>query len=609
MTFDHARGLWLLALGLPILALHFYRGRIRRLAVPNLLFWEQVIVEEDLRTALRRIRDWASLLLNLLALLVLTSAVTGPRVKGISRPRHRYALVIDNRPAMGAQEPDGRTRQALATERAREFIVSLGYGDQVALYDQRGLQVPFSEDLERTARRLSTPPLVVGPGIRERIQEAMSSGDDVEVILFSDQLPRGAEDLLAQGRLRLARVGTPLDNVGWVSGLAARRPGENKVTLSLDVANFSGRPAQRFHLLHFNRKELARREVTLEPGKRVNVEWKLDPAAYPGAKIEEGGLVEVMLEPRDAFPADDVASFVIPPLVPPTVIVFHPGKPDEFLMRSLESLKAGGLIHPNILLAPAARYLELRSRLGEGWIVIFDRVARPAMLGYGAFLILGAPNGKLVERPAVLDWDREAPPNHLIEYSGLLIRRSRILAGLPLLRSAEGPLGVWSSEGGQVRVELGFGFEDCDPRPALPMMLFNFVEWGAYRGTRAYRTEYRVGEPLRQERPLWISHGELSVIQSDRDERLRVIEGQAEAAPPGQPGFVKFSASGRSEWAAVNVFNAETSDLREHDGGAPGAPLPPPAPWHARLPFALLAAGAGLLILLLEWALFQRGAI
>jgi len=37
----------LLALGVPILALHFYKGRIRKMPVPMLLFWEQIIVEEE----------------------------------------------------------------------------------------------------------------------------------------------------------------------------------------------------------------------------------------------------------------------------------------------------------------------------------------------------------------------------------------------------------------------------------------------------------------------------------------------------------------------------------------------------------------------------------
>ena len=37
----------------------------------------------------------------------------------------------------------------------------------------------------------------------------------------------------------------------------------------------------------------------------------------------------------------------------------------------------------------------------------------------------------------MVDWDREAPPNHRVDYAGLHLRRSRILIGEPLLRAIE----------------------------------------------------------------------------------------------------------------------------------------------------------------------------
>src|SRR5581483_919085 len=70
MSFDNPQGLWLLSLGVPILAFHFYKGRIRKMAVPMLLFWEQVIVEEERKSAFKRLRHWASLLLTLGALVL-----------------------------------------------------------------------------------------------------------------------------------------------------------------------------------------------------------------------------------------------------------------------------------------------------------------------------------------------------------------------------------------------------------------------------------------------------------------------------------------------------------------------------------------------------------
>ena len=609
MSFDNPSGLWLLSLGLPILAFHFYKGRIRKMPVPMLLFWEQVIVEEERRTALKRLRHWASLLIALSALVLLTSAVSGPNVKGFTRPRMRFALLLDNTPGMAALESDGRSRAQHGLDRAREFIGALAYGDQVSVLDLSGARTPFTSDVDALSGRLEPPRPGSRPAERDRIADALSAGDDVIAILFTDQTPKGVDDWLASGRLRVVRVGTPRENSGWIAGRASRRPGEKKVVLALKAEAFAASKLAREEILSLNGRPLARRPVELEPGIAKDREWVLDPVQFPGARLEEGGLVEVALEPADQFPIDDIASFVVPPLYPPSVIVFHPGKPSELLMHALETLQGGGLVAQNLSVAKIDRYDELRPKLGEGWIAIFDRTAPAALPERGASLILGAPGPGAVEKPAIVDWDREAPPNYRIDYAGLLVRKSRILSGEPLLRALEGPIATWSARGGRAAVEIGFSLEESDiaGRPTFLLFLINFVEWASTRALRSYRVEYAMGEPIRADRPLWISDGEITFAQGDRAERIAVRGGAAAAAPPAGPGFVRLSASGRSEWTAVNLFDAGESDLRERPAAVAGDPLPPPAPWHAKVPYAFLAVGGVLALLVLEWILYHRG--
>jgi hypothetical protein len=599
MSFEHPQGLWLLALGVPIVVFHFYKGRIRRLEVPSLLFWEQVLVEEERRTALRKLRHVASLLLNLAAVVVLTSAVSDPRL----RDPARYALLIDNTASMAALGSDGRTRHAAAIDRARAFLLSRGIGDQASVHDLSGARWPFTSDLEGLARRIAPSAPGGRTDLRERVLGALGGGGDVTAVLFTDRIPGGLDDLLRDGRLRIERVGAPADNAGWTAGLQLRRPGEKRVRISLTLGVFGGGTAGRSEVLRFNRNELARR-----PAAEGAREWTLDPAAYPGARIEEGGLVEVALEPADAFPADDVASWVLAPLVPPPVIVFHPGSPEPHLMHALHTLRAAGFAG-EVNAAPAGRLAELAGGLGEGWVVILDRVAPPA--GEGAFLVFGAPGGPVVERPAIADWDRESPVNRLVDYAGLAVRRSRILEGPALLRAVEGPIATWSARGGRAVVEFGFSLgpdeSDLTLRPAFLTMLFNAIEWAGSRGTRAFPAELAAGEPVRAERPLWIEEGELLFEQSGRVERILVRKGRAEAAPSAAPGFVRLSAGGRSEWSAANLFDAGESDLRAPAGAAPGPP--PPEPWHARVPYAALAVAVVLALLLLEAWLFYRGVI
>jgi hypothetical protein len=611
MTFENPQGLWLLALAIPILVFHFYKGRIRKMSVPMLLFWEQVIVEEERKTSLKKLRYWVSLLITLASLVVLTSAVSTPNVKGFTRPKARYALILDNTPSMEAVEPDGRTRIQHALDRVRAFIATLASGDQVSVLDLSGSRTPFTSDLERAANQLAAPRPGRRIAERDRVGDALAAGDDVVAILFTDQPPLGLDDLLSSGRLREVRVGTPQSNAGWVSGLLSRRPGEKQVTLALKAEAFSKGKLDREEVLSVNGKELARRKLELEPGVPVEREWFLDPTKFPGARLEEGGRVEVALEPGDAFTADDVARFVLPALLPPPVIVFHPGKPSELLMHALETLQAGGLIAQDLSAAPIDRYPALRPKLGEGWIVIFDRVAPPTPPDRGATMIVGAPGGGAVEKPAIVDWDREAPPNHRVDYGGLLVRRSRILSGTPLLRAIEGPVATWSSRGGRAEVEIGFALEESDlaARPTFLLMLINFVEWASDRGLRSFRTEYGMGEPVRAAAPLWFEAGELTFAQGDRAERVPVRQGSASSAPVAEPGFLRMSAEGRSEWAAVNLFSGFESDLRGRSGVVAGEPLPAPAPWHAKVPYAFLAVAAVLALLVFEWMLYHRGVI
>lgn len=609
MTFEHPQGLWLLALGAPILALHFYKGRIRRMPVPMLLFWEQVIVEEERKSAFKRIRHWASLLLTLSALVLLTSAVSLPNVKGFTRPQNRYALVFDSAPAMAAAEAGGRTRAELALDRAREFLSTLAYGDQASVLDLGGARSPFSADLDVVSKMLVLPRPGPRSAERERILEALAAGDDVVAVLFSDRVPQGVDDLLANGRLRVVRVGAARDNSGWVAGLSSRRAGEKRVVLSLKAQAFAAAKVDRDEVLTFNGKVLERRKVELPPGAPVDREWVLDPAKFPGSGLEEGGLVEVSLEPADAFPVDDIASFVLAPLLPPSVIVFHPGEPSTLLMHALETLQSGGLVGQNLSQAPIERYPSLKAKLGEHWIAIFDRVAPPSPPDRGATLSLGGPGPGVVEKPTLVDWNREAPPNRRVDYGGLLIRKSRILEGEPLLRAIEGPLATWSARGGRAAVEFGFALEDSDiaARPTFLLMLINFVDWAAWRGLRSFRSNYAMGEPIREERRLWIEEGDLTFAQGDRAERLTVVKGSASASPSAGPGFVRFSAAGRSEWAAVNLFDAVESDSREKPEAGAGSPLPPPAPWYAKVPYSLLAVSAVLALLVVEWLLYHRG--
>src|SRR5258706_1406991 len=137
------------------------------------------------------------------ALMSPRSAGPLPSDKGFPRVHARYALLLDNSPAMAAVEAAGRTRAELAVDRARGFVGSLDYGDQASVADLSGARIPFTSDLEGLAGRMTVPKPGPRSTVRDVVLQALGGGEDVVAILFTDRPPSGVDDLLQGGRLRL----------------------------------------------------------------------------------------------------------------------------------------------------------------------------------------------------------------------------------------------------------------------------------------------------------------------------------------------------------------------------------------------------------------------
>lgn len=563
MSFDRPEGLWVLALAVPILAFHFYRGRIRRLPVPTLLLWEQVLVEEERKSALQRLRHYASLLLNLLALTVLTSAVSDPRVKGITPERRRIALVVDTSPSMLAREPDGRTRLDRARAEARAWIDA---ADEAVVYDGEG-------------RREGPESLRVGTrgDAAEMARVLRRTRPDLEVVLLSG--------------------GAPVSNRGWISGACVQGAEERFPSLRLRARDARGRRVA----VRWNGEPLA--EETAESDEFV---FPLDPARHPGRRLELGGVAEVAFAEADAFPLDDVAWFVVPPSAPPPIVVFHREAPDPLLLRALDALAARGWAGERVLVS-IAKFAQARPALVEGTATIFDRCEPPEPVG-GAVLRLGAAEGAEIQRPVVTDWDRTGPLLEGADLTSLAVLRARVLrGGVPLIETASGPIATVERRAGVAQVVLGFSLDlresDLALRAAFPIFLRNWIDWVRRGATRSFPAQGAFGEPLAPETP-WLRDGTY-LVRTARGEGAHPV--RSGPILPEAPGVCRISAGGREEYVAVNFFDPQVSAFSERSEAAP--PPPPAKPWYRRIPYAVLAAAVVLGLLLFEWFLFHRGWI
>jgi hypothetical protein len=589
MHFGQPNALWLLSLAVPVIAFHFYRGRIRRMHVPTLLFWDQIVVEDERASAFRRLRHYITLAMSLAALALLATALADPTVPGLTPDATPVAIVIDTAPELGAREPDGRTRLEIARERARALAGGLGRRTPLSLYDAGGLVEPPTTDralLEQAILRLprETPPRPVA----QVVESARASQPSATIVVFGAR-PVGAVD----ERVRVVPVGTPRPN------RSLRSPSLAGTSVVSAVAVNASSEAVDATLVVRNRGQVIVEErLKLGPRESRAVSRALD--------VKEGAFAELALSPEDAYPADDAVHFVVPAQTPPVVAVVSRGPPDAHLWTALRSLESR-----TVSVAPDG-VEAARERLGEATVWVFDRVDPPPLFDGGFLLVACGELGAELENPRVADWDRRHPVHALVDYSDVVLRRARVVAtrgGSPLVLTERGPLAAAGRSMGRAWVQFGFGFGvsegDLALRPSFPVLLRNALAWLADEGRRAFPREARVGDVLvnRALLPERAATAQVTTATggTSRTVTVPVERGEVRIAL-SQPGLVKIAIGARTEWVAVRM--AESPDLETLPKES-GAPMPAALPWWRDLPWPVVAGALVLLILVAEWWIYQ----
>lgn len=597
--------MWLLVLAAPIVAAHFYRGRIRRLPVPSLLFWDQVLLPEERKSAFRKLRRLLGLIWALAALALLTSALADPTVRGLTPEPRRYALVIDTSPELFVREPDGRLRFDLALDRARELLARLGRVDTAAIIDATGVVEPETSDRHRRTEaleRISRDPIAEDPA-----RLAACANPEATLYVLTSRPWPAMEDR----NLGILPVGTPQANTGLTQPRLLRE--EGRLSAQVTAVNASDAPAQGALEARNRGRVFATFAVSLQPRERKAVEVPLDPQAWPAERFERGAFIELRLATGDAHPEDDVAAFVVPPTAPvPVLLVSDPEHPDPHLWSALQLLEQEKTVTLSVG--------RPSDPLTEGAVVIFDRTAPSAPLPDGGYLLLGsegphAPAAAAGEAsvPKIVDWDRDHPIHRWVEYGDVLCRRARLLEGNPLVLSDRGAIATWGRRQGLAWIQFGFSFRveegDFALKASFPIFLRNALAWLSDEGRRAFPRTARAGGVLRNVAPLAEPGADVRIteVRQDRTDS-RSIEphrGEARVLLP-RSGLVKIECGGRTEWVAVE--GTEPLDAgRVPDTAGPGLPEPPP--WWKDLPYPAVVGALGLLMLAAEWIFYQRGWI
>jgi hypothetical protein len=493
VTFERPEAWWLLALALPIVALHLHLRRRRMVPVSSLLLWRGLVPDRAGRGGLRHVKDGLALALVLVALGAFTAAAAGPAVGAPPDAPRRLAIVLDASASMLAKTKDG-TRFGEAVAAARAAIGRLGRQDEVCVWlatpSPRVIVEPTADHAAALAAldagaAATLEPRALATATRLAARAAPGVSHRAASVLVLTDAP-GAEALRESGppprevRVGVADAERAPRNAGIVAFDLDRADAGR---FAVGVATTDGDPSPRTLVLRRGDAEVARAEVPFgADGAAV--------AKLPAGAFASGGLAQVSLEPGDDFTEDDVARIVLPQAKPLAVAVVA-DVPSPFLVEALRAMPEVADPARTTLVKPGAPW----SAFSSADVVVAEAAAAPdgrPSLSFGV-------GGRVVDRPLL--WSVGTHPVTAgVDLSPLRIESASLLEPAPgettIVGSASGAVGVAGTDRGVRRVRLGFRPESSTLplEAAFPLLVRNALRWLASPPSAA---RYVVaGEPM-----------------------------------------------------------------------------------------------------------------
>lgn len=443
MTFSNPHGLWLFVLAAPLIALYFFKTRLKSYRVPFLPLWEESAAQQ-VRWGLRVLREAVSLLLLLAVLSGLTLGLAGVEVTAWAHTPVHYVIVIDDSASM-----EGRLAEAKAV--VRDVLKRLYRKDRVTLMSPGGQQ---NLDAMRPVR---------GVHVGTFLETLARKRPEGELWIVSDE-----SEPIPAGLAKRRRVGRAEENLG-ITAIDVARPADRWAAVCrVKITNAGSETRQALG-------------TTIEPGQGVWVE------------IQPG---EVRL-PGDALAADNVVRIDAPDATPPPVILFHEGKPNAFVAAVLKAMQERGEIDRDTSYATTIDKLA-ETEFADRTVMILDGGRLDAWPVVGRYLYMGTEGpgaGEFIRAPEVAWWDAETPVHRLIDLSRLHLKQARPVhvngGSTSILGTERESLAILHVEPDLRFLRLGFRLDDSNfpLLAAFPIFLRNAIRWLSENPAPAARRE------------------------------------------------------------------------------------------------------------------------
>ena len=479
MTFAQPLGFWLLALFLPVVLLYLLKQRRRRVQVSTMMFWEGLLKDEHRVASFTRLRRWLSLLLQLLVIGLLAFAVARPLLSGAGFGARCVVVLIDASASMAVWEgTESRRDRAIAA--ARDLVAGAGQGDSimiVAVEAQPNVIAPFTESRREALESLDRVRVVHGPADFQRAFDLLSHlpSDDrpTRVFVVSD----GAFSPIAFSppggmTFDFIGIGDATANVGITAFALRPLPSSPRdFDVMMEVLNATDAPIRAPYEVRANGTLIDAGELDVPAQETVTKRFR--------QASDEGGIIEVFVDHKDAFPLDNRAYAVLPE--PQRIRVGLVTEGNAFVESALLT---DDLVDLDII-SPA----DYQAAQIEKDVLVFDRWA-PETAPTGDAIYFGvwpkewnAPPGEALADPVISDWDREHPINRGIQWASLSLREATKFAApegfSPLVRCFDDPLIAIREQGEVQTVAVAFdpAASDFPLRVAFPLFTANVLRY------------------------------------------------------------------------------------------------------------------------------------
>ena len=600
--------LWLFSLAPIVIVLYLLKVTRRRRTVSTLFFWQRVVEEQPHHALFHRLRNFLSLLLNLLILLCLILAAAQLRWPGFSSVERNTFLIIDNRARMQARDVAGRTRLDVAKQLARQILRRTSARNPtglIILEEKPETEVALTDDAEELQRALNAlQPTDTAGKLDDALQlaERILASRPGRILLLSDEPARKPMSAIEFKQFGLTNEF--LDNVAIV-GMEARVLPENPETAEVFVkaANFSQSVKNVKVELTVDETLFDLKAIDLSPGESRAIIF----SGISGLKryANSRGLIVARIEDQDALSTDNQAYALLPERKP--ILVLLVTRNNWFLENALKA----GEANETQIVSPA----NYRTSLNQAFdVVIFDRELPSGITldAPGNFLFLGVsplPPAVLSDHPVIVETDPGDPIMRFVDLNtSTILRAVRLPREIPgwtvraPVAGADGPLVVSLESSRRRRVIIAFDPIDSDlpVRVAFPLLIHNAVAWLANKNSDA-QVQIQAGDTLHLENGIHVVHGPLTASGSGQK---FAVDGDFR---PTRNGFYRIENGQEQKLIAVNTFDPAQSDLRSI-----GLPEPGPATvwpsvvgwlsWPPWIYFGLLALSfSGL-----EWWMYHR---